>query len=59
MCNLASYHNWVAVAILAGTLAALGAPQGILSVGAARVDITPPADAVLPMAGYAGRTHRS
>jgi neutral ceramidase len=25
-------------------------------VGAARVDITPPSDAALPMAGYAGRT---
>ena len=31
------------------------APQGDLSVGAARVDITPPADAALPMSGYAGR----
>jgi hypothetical protein len=29
--------------------------RGPLRVGAARVDITPPADAALPMAGYAGR----
>jgi hypothetical protein len=33
-----------------------GAHAGTLRVGAARVDITPPADAVLPMAGYGGRT---
>lgn len=32
-----------------------GAPQGTLSVGAARVDITPSADAALPMSGYRGR----
>jgi neutral ceramidase len=29
---------------------------GSLRVGAARIDITPPADAALPMAGYGGRT---
>ena len=34
----------------------LGAPRGTLQVGAARVDITPAADAALPMGGYAGRT---
>ena len=33
-----------------------GAARGPLRVGAARVDITPAADAALPMAGYAGRT---
>lgn len=32
------------------------AEAGPLRAGAARVDITPPADAALPMAGYAGRT---
>ncbi len=30
--------------------------KGHLSAGAARIDITPPADAALPMAGYGGRT---
>ncbi len=33
-----------------------GAPRGPLQVGAAWVDITPAADAALPMAGYGGRT---
>src|SRR5262245_31402848 len=32
------------------------AQSGTLRAGAARVDITPAADAALPMAGYAGRT---
>ena len=32
------------------------AQAGPLRAGAARVDITPPADAALPMAGYGGRT---
>jgi neutral ceramidase len=32
------------------------AEAGPLRAGAARVDITPPADAALPMAGYGGRT---
>ena len=32
------------------------AAAGTLQVGAARIDITPAADAALPMAGYAGRT---
>ncbi len=35
---------------------AWGAAPGPLRVGAARVDITPAADAALPMGGYAGRT---
>lgn len=45
------------VVVLGGAcaLAAFGAPQGTLSVGAARVDITPPADAALPMSGYDSR----
>lgn len=34
---------------------AAGAERGTLQVGAARVDITPPADAALPMGGYRGR----
>jgi len=33
-----------------------GAESGSLRAGAARVDITPPADAALPMSGYANRT---
>jgi hypothetical protein len=33
-----------------------GMAQGALRAGAARVDITPPADAALPMSGYGGRT---
>lgn len=33
-----------------------GAAQGALRAGAARVDITPPADAALPMSGYGSRT---
>jgi hypothetical protein len=38
-------------------LTGVGAAEcGPLRVGAARVDITPAADAALPMAGYAGRT---
>jgi hypothetical protein len=36
-------------------LAALAADTGTLQVGAARVDITPPDDAALPMSGYSGR----
>lgn len=36
-------------------LAATGAETGTFQVGAARVDITPPAGAALPMSGYAGR----
>src|SRR6185369_6929714 len=34
----------------------LPAATAALRAGAARVDITPPAGAALPMAGYAGRT---
>src|ERR1051325_4435559 len=34
----------------------LAAEEGNLRAGAARVDITPPANAALPMSGYAGRT---
>lgn len=35
--------------------ASFGAAAGTLSAGSARVDITPPADAALPMSGYDGR----
>jgi hypothetical protein len=41
---------------LVGTLTAWGAESGGLRAGAARVDITPPADAALPMSGYGNRT---
>src|SRR6266851_6605196 len=34
---------------------AVAAETGTLQVGAAKVDITPAADAALPMSGYAGR----
>ena len=40
-----------------GTLSAVQAGEpGKLSAGAAKVDISPAADAALPMSGYAGRT---
>src|SRR4051812_48781287 len=41
------------VALCATT--AHAAENGLLQAGAARVDITPAADAALPMSGYAGR----
>lgn len=57
MCRLRSICTWCCVLVLLGVCApaSYGAPQGELSAGAARVDITPPADAALPMSGYAGR----
>lgn len=57
MRNLVSIRTWCWVGILAGafTLAAYGAGPGNLQVGAARVDITPPADAAFPMSGYDSR----
>lgn len=57
MRHLFSFGMRCCLVILGGAcaLAAFGAPQGTLSVGAARVDITPPADAALPMSGYEGR----
>ncbi|HET7214451.1 MAG TPA: neutral/alkaline non-lysosomal ceramidase N-terminal domain-containing protein [Terriglobia bacterium] len=57
MRHLCSICTWCCVLILLGACApaSFGAPQGELSAGAARVDITPPADAALPMSGYAGR----
>jgi neutral ceramidase len=57
MRDLLSIRNWSSAAILmvACALASLGEQQGMLSAGAARVDITPPADAALPMSGYPGR----
>jgi hypothetical protein len=44
--------------LLAGSsvIGAWGADSGTLRAGAARVEITPPADAALPMNGYANRT---
>lgn len=42
--------------LFAAVLSAPAADRAPLRAGAARVDITPPADAALPMAGYAGRT---
>jgi neutral ceramidase len=58
MRRLFSLYTLGCVFILAGACAVVsfGAPQGTLSVGAARVDITPPADAALPMSGYSSRT---
>ncbi len=44
----------IASAVLPGTLAEASS-EGNLSVGAARVNITPPSDAALPMSGYGGR----
>ncbi|HEV2246408.1 MAG TPA: neutral/alkaline non-lysosomal ceramidase N-terminal domain-containing protein [Terriglobia bacterium] len=57
MRQLVSLCTLCSVVILGGacTLSALGAPQGTLSVGAARVDVTPPADAALPMSGCNSR----
>lgn len=54
---LRSICIWCSVFILLGVCApgSFAAPKGDLSVGAARVDITPPAGAALPMSGYAGR----
>ena len=49
-------RGWmIALLLVACALAAPGAERGTLQVGAARVDITPPADAALPMSGYSGR----
>ena len=52
-----SVCTWFCVLILLGMFAptAYGAPQGTLAVRAARVDVTPPADAALPMSGYSSR----
>ena len=45
--------RWIVTLLaVACALPVLGAEQGTLQVGAARVDITPPADAALPMGGY-------
>src|ERR1700686_4177330 len=41
---------------LFGTSTALGAEGAARRAGPAKVDIPPPADAALPMSGYAGRT---
>jgi hypothetical protein len=42
--------------LLAGALTVRGADRGALRAGAARVDITPPVGAALPMSGYGNRT---
>ncbi len=57
MRHLYSICTWCCVLILLGVCApaSYGAPEGELSVGAARVDVTPPADAALPMSGYNSR----
>ncbi len=54
---LYSACTWCCVFIFLGVCApaSYGAQQGELAVGAARVDITPPADAALPMSGYDSR----
>lgn len=58
MRNLSSIRTWSCVALILGASisVAFAAQTGTLSVGAARVDITPPPDAALPMSGYANRT---
>lgn len=57
MRHLHSICTWCCVFILLVVCspALFGAPQGELSVGAARVDVTPSADAALPMSGYSSR----
>ncbi|HTV56992.1 MAG TPA: neutral/alkaline non-lysosomal ceramidase N-terminal domain-containing protein [Terriglobia bacterium] len=57
MRNLFCFRTWSCLVMLIGAaaLASPGAQPGTLSVGAARVDITPPANAALPMSGYEGR----
>lgn len=57
MRDLFSVRNGCCVVLLIGisVVASFSAPQGQLSVGAARVDITPPANATLPMSGYSSR----
>ncbi len=48
--------GWIlALFVGASAPAVLGAERGTLQVGAARVDITPSADAALPLGGYGGR----
>ncbi len=46
----------MALCLVAFACSAFGAQRGRLQVGAARVDITPAADAALPMGGYGART---
>ncbi len=57
MRKLLSILMWSGIAVFtrAFALVSLAAQRGTLAVGAARVDITPPADAALPMSGYEGR----
>ena len=57
MCHLPSIRTWSCVLLLvaASALTSFAVQTGTLSAGAARVDITPPADAALPMQGYSTR----
>lgn len=57
MRRLRSICTWCCVFTFLGVCVPMsyGAPQGTLAVGAARVDVTPPADAALPMSGYSSR----
>jgi neutral ceramidase len=48
-------RNYLITSIATLALMPLGATAGTLSVGAAKVDITPPANAALAMSGYEGR----
>ncbi|MBV9081074.1 MAG: neutral/alkaline non-lysosomal ceramidase N-terminal domain-containing protein, partial [Acidobacteriaceae bacterium] len=52
------FHIWLSILLALGSpvMMASAEGRGPLRVGAAKVDITPPADAALPMAGYAART---
>ena len=57
MRDLFFIRTWSLLVLLIGAsaLSVFGAQPGTLSVGAARVDITPPAGAALPMSGYDSR----
>jgi hypothetical protein len=48
--------GYIVLFLATSALLSFGAPRGPLQVGATRVDITPAADAALPMDGYDGRT---
>ena len=60
MCHSSIARLGVSLSLLGAlALAAPGAEKGPLRAGAARVDISPPEDAGLPMSGYAGRQQGS
>jgi neutral ceramidase len=53
---MVNFGRWAAPLLLAACVLPSGASgKGPLRVGVSRVDITPPAGAALPLAGYAGR----